>query len=294
MAEFGLSSAAMKKINARIRQKEATTGRRISSSELTALYEAELNVASGRALERGRLSEQKRQFDVSAGFEKERLALTKEQIASGKRASTVKGATDIAGLALAAGGKKTVGDIAANVAFGKAPFAPVTTTTTGGGAAVVPSVTSTAGIATESGLGVTTGTALQEVGGFTVSGAQTAVTGTELATGAQIGVAEVVGETAVAATAAETTTAVAAGETAASAAPALSPVGVAIAGAVGGFLGAELGEQEWFQDITPWGGETTERTIGGIAGGAAAGFAIGGPVGALAGALIGGFIGLFG
>lgn len=43
------------------------------------------------------------------------------------------------------------------------------------------------------------------------------------------------------------------------------PVAATIAGT---YLGRKLGEQEWFQNITPWGGEKTERFMGGgIAGG---------------------------
>lgn len=64
----------------------------------------------------------------------------------------------------------------------------------------------------------------------------------------------------------------------------------AAAGFVGGKLGEELGRQQFWQEITPWGGAKTERKIGGVLGGAAAGFMVGGPIGAVIGGIVG-FVG---
>lgn len=70
----------------------------------------------------------------------------------------------------------------------------------------------------------------------------------------------------------------------ASALPSLPQVAVVAASAkAGGWLGA----QKSFQEITPWGGQNTEKKAGAAIGGAISGFMVAGPIGAVAGALFG-------
>ena len=118
--------------------------------------------------------------------------------------------------------------------------------------------------------------------------------GTPTATPALQGVAPLTAEAGLM-TGAET-----AGATALPSAPGLTLGGAMLpagAGAVGGMAGAWLGSQPSFQEMTPWGGEKTERMAGGAMGGATAGAAVGSivpGVGTVIGGIIGGITGLVG
>jgi len=70
---------------------------------------------------------------------------------------------------------------------------------------------------------------------------------------------------------------------------------VALPAAIGSVAGSWLGSQPSFQEITPWGGQKTEKMMGGAIGGAAGGWMAGAAAGAglgPVGAVIGGVVGL--
>jgi hypothetical protein len=246
----------------RIRQREAVTGRKLTSAEIRGLLEAELSAEKATAIQsravslreqalkqsqeqfEKSLTQRQTEFGVSSGLARERLSLLEDAIDAESRAAQFTGIKELAvagaefGPKLLTGAQKLLG--------------------TGGGTTLTGAGTS----GTAAGIGLAGGEQL--AGGATTIGA---LGGEQLAGGATT----LAGETSL-----------------------LSGVGgvggalaVGGAGAIGGFLGGKLGQTSLFQEISPFGGEKTEAAVGGALGGALAGTAVLPGIGTIIGGIVG-------
>ena len=285
MPVMPIPSNIFRRIRPQIAQYEATTGRRIGRAQLEALYRAALETETSRALEAARL-----ESDISA--RKQNFALRKQAIENARKAAKASGIAQLAGTAIQGG------MLLKGTGTGKAITKGVKSLFGGAGAGTAGSELSLSvpGASTQTAPAFTGLPELQAGAGTGAgAGAQTqAVTGLAepaLTTGAETTTPAIATETGAATTGAgatgvgEGTTAIGAGEVA----------GMAGWGVVGGTAGGWIASQKSAQELTPWGGQKTERQMGGVAGGAAAGALYGSyaypGVGTVVGAIVGGIVG---
>ena len=255
MAKYELGSTVSDKIRKKMMQYEAVTGRAVPPDVIRAMMEGEISaMAQGARAERA--------LDVQQGY----LDLAEEAQKKQAQAATIGGIGE-----LAVGGSQIYRNLFPK-GFTKQAIqgaSGITGGATGIGQTGLSALPSFSTAAKGSVLGefgypnaISSG-----AGSFGPSGVPALTSGASLAPEAGIMATGVEG-----------------------AAPALTAggaLGALGAGAAGGLAGGWLGQQKSFQEITPWGGEKTEKKLGGTLGGAAAGFAVGGPVGGVIGAIAG-------
>jgi hypothetical protein len=274
----------------RMRQREATTGRPLTPAEIRGLLQAELEaefrtqeerrrtgimqertdiLAQGQRLAEQQFGESKRQFDIEAGIKQDAID---RQIS----ADRITGLTQLAGapklLSEGIGGFKDLFGIGAEKGVEKGAQEAIKAGTS------TPASTTTAQSQLLSGAS----------GGFQLEGGASTLAGAGFGGEQLVGGATQLGPLGGEQLVGGATTL--GGETAAGAGFGLSS-GLAAggAGALGGFVGSKIGETKLFDEITPFGGEQTNRLAGGALGGAAAGFFATGfnPIGALIGGVVG-------
>lgn len=273
-----LPKETFKRFRTKLRQLEATTGRRISPQVTESLFRAELGTQAERATEERRLTLAESRFAETSRLERERL---KRESGAAK----VRGAVSLAQLGIA--GADTFGKLRQPPTPGIAPAPePLTPTTAGIGAAGV--VTGAALPTAEAGL---IGTATTEGLGATAGLLPTTAAGVGLPVA-----------TGVPATATGILPAAPAAITPTAAAPGLGATlgaGATVAGVAG--LGAAAGGMVFGGEEGVIGAGRTTQQAGQVLGGTAAGAAygsvvpgIGTAIGAVIGTAVGGISALFG
>lgn len=245
-----VSTDVWRRIRPKIQQWESVTGRKASSTQLQAWIEAELSVEAGRATQERALDIQEAAVESRTAFQKEQIALGKEQRESAERAATLTGVAQIVQTGAYAYDKGIFGKAYSGAkAIGRAVGVGKAATVAPGAISGVSGGVVSEGILLGEGAGVLAGTG-------TAAGTEAILAGGEVVSGG-------------------------------TAAGGVSVAGTAAVG-IGSYIGAELGEEvaDIF-DVDEEAGAIVGGIAGGAATGFAVGGPIGGVIGGIAGGLVG-------